>query len=262
MAISVDTVYKTVLLILNKEQRGFITPVEFNSLATQVQLEIFEKYFEDFNQQFRSPQNNSEYGNRFDNLDERMSIFKDNVALNFVNLFPNKSYYTSPSSIYYIGDLFFQNETTGKSYIMERVDPGEALLRNNSNYTQPSPINPIYTQQGGYSGGSSPGATKIDVYGPNDNALNLNSVRALCIRKPQDPVWAYEVGSVGQYEYSPIGGPTVIPTTGPVDFDLHVEEQTDVIIQILMYAGVIIRDPQIVQNASQMVQQENINEKS
>ena len=45
MAISVDTVYKTVLSILNKEQRGYLTPDEFNRIATQVQLEIFEKLF-------------------------------------------------------------------------------------------------------------------------------------------------------------------------------------------------------------------------
>ena len=37
MAISVDTVYKTVLLILNKEQRGYMTPDEFNKIGTQVQ---------------------------------------------------------------------------------------------------------------------------------------------------------------------------------------------------------------------------------
>jgi hypothetical protein len=51
MAISVDTVYKTVLLILNKEQRGYMTPDEFNKTATQVQLETFENYFESLNQQ-------------------------------------------------------------------------------------------------------------------------------------------------------------------------------------------------------------------
>ena len=50
MAINVDTVYKTVLLILNKEQRGYMTPDEFNKIGQQVQLEIFEKYFEDLNQ--------------------------------------------------------------------------------------------------------------------------------------------------------------------------------------------------------------------
>ena len=30
MAINVNTVYQTVLLILNKEQRGYMTPLEFN----------------------------------------------------------------------------------------------------------------------------------------------------------------------------------------------------------------------------------------
>ena len=48
MAINVNTVYTTVLSILNKEQRGYLTPYEFNQLATQVQLEIFENFFEDY----------------------------------------------------------------------------------------------------------------------------------------------------------------------------------------------------------------------
>ena len=41
MALNVNTVYTTVLSILNKEQRGYLTPYEFNQIATQVQLEIF-----------------------------------------------------------------------------------------------------------------------------------------------------------------------------------------------------------------------------
>jgi len=256
MAVSVDTVYKTVLYILNKEQRGFITPDEFNKLGEQVQLEIFEKYFEDFNQQFRVPQNNSEYGNRLDNLDEKMSIFKDDIALNFINLFPATSYWTTPSSIYFIGNLYFQNETTGKSYLMERVDPGEAILRNNSNYTKPTSIHPIYTQQGAFGGGGEP--TRINLYGPNPDDFNLNSVRSICIRKPNAPIWGYNVIAAGQ---PGAGAYTNDPLT-TVDFELHPEEQTNIIMQILMYAGVVIRDPQIVQNAAQMMNQEQINEKS
>jgi hypothetical protein len=76
MAINVNTVYTTVLSILNKEQRGYITPDEFNKTATQVQLEIFEKYFEDLNQQLRVPQTDNEYANRQLNLDTAMSTFK------------------------------------------------------------------------------------------------------------------------------------------------------------------------------------------
>ena len=38
--INVNTVYKSVLSILNKEQRGFLTPDEFNKLAKQAQLNL------------------------------------------------------------------------------------------------------------------------------------------------------------------------------------------------------------------------------
>jgi len=76
MAINVNTVYQTVLMILNKEQRGYMTPTEFNTVATQVQLEIFEKYFDDLNQQLRIPQADTDYADRQENIDEKLAIFK------------------------------------------------------------------------------------------------------------------------------------------------------------------------------------------
>ena len=50
MAVSIDTVYQRVLAAANKEQRGYITPLEFNLLANQAQLGIFEQYFYDLDQ--------------------------------------------------------------------------------------------------------------------------------------------------------------------------------------------------------------------
>ena len=76
MAVNVDQVYKTVLLITNKEQRGYLTPSEFNRLATQVQLEIIDTYFETINQQTRVLQNETEYANRLKNAQEQLDIFK------------------------------------------------------------------------------------------------------------------------------------------------------------------------------------------
>ena len=76
MAVNVNTVYKTTLLILNKEQRGYITPDEFNKISIQVQREILEQYFEELNQQLRVPQNTDEYANRIDNLQEKIDVFK------------------------------------------------------------------------------------------------------------------------------------------------------------------------------------------
>ena len=50
MAVSIDTVYQRVLAFANKEQRGYITPQEFNIFAENAQLEIFEQYFYDLAQ--------------------------------------------------------------------------------------------------------------------------------------------------------------------------------------------------------------------
>ena len=45
--ISIDTVYQRVLALANKEQRGYITPLEYNLHANQAQQLIFEQYFYD-----------------------------------------------------------------------------------------------------------------------------------------------------------------------------------------------------------------------
>jgi len=49
MPINVDTVYQTVQALANKEQRGYLTPQEFNLFAIQAQRDIFEQYFYDLN---------------------------------------------------------------------------------------------------------------------------------------------------------------------------------------------------------------------
>jgi hypothetical protein len=85
MAINVNTVYQTVLLILNKEQRGYMTPVEFNKIGNQAQLEIFENYFDSLNQQIRRPQVNTDYADRIVNLDEKISIFKTSGPAQYIN---------------------------------------------------------------------------------------------------------------------------------------------------------------------------------
>ena len=59
--VNIDTVYQRVLAIANKEQRGYITPLEFNLMANQAQLAVFEQYFYDINQNERSPGNSRQY---------------------------------------------------------------------------------------------------------------------------------------------------------------------------------------------------------
>ena len=82
--INVNSVYQTVLLILNQQQRGYITPDEFNKIGTQAQLNIFEAYASDLNQQYRLQQNDTEYSNRIKNIEEKLQFFQTSGIATFV----------------------------------------------------------------------------------------------------------------------------------------------------------------------------------
>ena len=78
MAINIDKVYQRVLAIANKEQRGYITPQEFNLFANQAQMNIFEQYFYDINQFDRTRGNSTEYADISSILEEKIAPFKVN----------------------------------------------------------------------------------------------------------------------------------------------------------------------------------------
>jgi len=66
--VNIDTVYQRVLALANKEQRGYVTPLEFNLLANQAQLDIFEQYFYDINQFAVIDDIGAEYSDAVDTL--------------------------------------------------------------------------------------------------------------------------------------------------------------------------------------------------
>lgn len=81
MAVNIDTVYQTVLAIANKEQRGYITPLEFNLLASKAQRNIFEQYFYDINKFNRMPGNSTEFSDMLYILEEKIAPFRVNDEL-------------------------------------------------------------------------------------------------------------------------------------------------------------------------------------
>ena len=80
MAISVNSVYRTVLSILNKEGRGYLTPDQFNKIGAQVQLELLEKTFFDYNRAMNKKKGfavNDEYADLSKNLKENKQNCKN-----------------------------------------------------------------------------------------------------------------------------------------------------------------------------------------
>jgi len=76
MAVNIDTVYQRVQAIANKEQRGYITPQEFNLHANQAQMDIFEQYFYDLEFFLTQPSNDTTYADMVDMLNEKIDIFE------------------------------------------------------------------------------------------------------------------------------------------------------------------------------------------
>ena len=241
MAINVNTVYQTVLLILNKEQRGYMTPTEFNSVATQVQLEIFEKYFDDLNQQLRVPQADTDYADRQENIDEKLAIFKTFGDATYTTVgglsyfvLPGLDAYGSLVDFYRLGNVLYNDEK-----VLQRLDRHEFYYANQSKLTKPSTINPAYLYEN----------QKLFV----KPTSIIDRIKVDYIRKPNNIVWAFDVGGLGQYQNI---------AANSVDFELHESEQSEVILKVLLYAGIVIRDPQIVQAAAAQVQADEVNKKS
>ena len=304
MAINVDKVYKTVLLIINKEQRGYLTPDEFNKIATQVQLEIFESYFETLNQQMRLPQNESEYGDRYKTVQEKLDILKVLGAATYVAGTPN--YFTTPNtSGVASGTQTFATVNTQTAYTLTTITQAQ-VADSNVVVTLNGVAYANYNITGGVfnltAGSIAAGSTLLITLYPHDfyklgtvlykddkevQAIQRNELAQMnmsTITKPSEyfPVYVYEENKIIIYpqtidanitvtylrkpgdviwNFSNATGYYVWQPTTSVDFELDVSEQSTVILEILKYAGITIKDPMIVQAASQELAANEINEK-
>ena len=256
MAISVDTVYKTVLYILNKEQRGYITPDEFNKLGTQVQLEIFENYFEELNQQLRVGGNSSDYADRVKKLEEKTNRFFTSESLTVTQAageyWANASLTGLGNAVHRLGNIEYvehRDAAIGIDEIpleLEEANQADFSLARRSKLTRPNSMWPMFFIVDTW--------VRILPANVTSGVPPYKSYIINYIRKPAGPAWGYTVnGTTGAYMYN-AGTST--------DFEIDDTDQTDLILKILQYCGVIIRDPQIVQTATQIAQQDDLMEKS
>jgi hypothetical protein len=347
MSINVNTVYTTVLTILNKEQRGYLTPFEFNNVANQVQLEIFEKFFEDYNQYTRMPQTDVEFASRMDHIMEEFQVFE--TSANASNT-PTTNIYNQPSDLHRFGSASWNKGTnsppieilTNKVYnqikLSDLTQPSDNLpvAKYNKNQLTVFPDTTPYASSDvtfnyirkpdlvrwGYFAGSlgqfiydsttfnpgllnngynilssvspnlsaaasslaqtvvEPGVTTgVTIVKANASATGLKLNLAITLGSGittlsiNTPGTGYSVGDKITFNASDFGGTTSAVCTlsagdfnsgstyGSTNFEISDSQQTEVILEILKYSGIIIRDPQIVQAASQELAQEEVNSK-
>ena len=216
--VNINNVYQKVLALANKEQRGYITPQEFNLFADHAQMEMFEQYFYDLNQLSRINSNSKEYSDIVDNLNEKISFFE------VINATVTNSGTTLTAStgteIYRVGTVMHVDVE------IEEVQRNQLLYINKSPLTKPTDARPIYVREN---------ENTIRIYPASITAATFDY-----IKRPITPNWMYVV-----VNDKPLYNPT-----GSVDFELHASEETELVYRILALAGIAVEKPQLTQVAA------------
>ena len=223
--INVNKVYRSVLSIINKEQRGYLTPDQFNKIARQVQLDIFENTFYEYNKSLNNNKSfkiNEEYANTPRFIKEKIDLFSIKSTLTATSGVVQLPSPVTDTEIYRIIGV----STASNNSILE-ASKAEIYTLVKSKLTKPTVNYPIYCRTG----------YTLNVYPTTIASVNIDY-----IRMPLDPKWGYiTAGVAGNYQYDSVNS---------VNFELHPSEEVTLIIGILQYAGVTIKDSDIVSVAT------------
>ena len=233
MAISVNRVYQTVLALANKEQRGYITPQEFNLFAEHAQNEIFEQYFYDLNQALRAPVGNSTV------TSDLRDITEEKIAMHMTSVMgqiPGGGDTVGPipiaeGGIYRLESVLVTYDAGITFTIAEEMESAsEIYLYQNSPLARPSMSRPMFTR---FLSQSDEGdAVNIRIYPAPTDQLAVMTIHYIV--KPRPPRWTYVL--IGN---DPIYNPAADDAR---DFHLHPSEEKDLILKILQLSGVSIKD--------------------
>lgn len=226
----INSVRNTVLFLLNKDNRGYVSPLEFDYFAKQAQLEIFEQYFSDYSravaaQNLRKKALN--YGDSVSHIQNKIDIFTKNASLTY-----DTDHFNTPDDLYKLINVVYGGK------IVQEVANHKYDMIVNSNLTKPSVTYPIYKRI--------------------NNSLFVSpesittTVSANYIRKPQDPHWGHTM----------LDGDPVYNEDSSTDFEIPASDETELVIKICKLAGLSIREADVVQLAMNEEQSNFVKENS
>ena len=236
MAVSVDTVYQRVLALANKEQRGYITPQEFNLLANQAQMSLFESYFYHKNTREIADANKSkelDESNISELIDMKLRPFSRVLSLNdSATVYPTTITVSGTAyPVFKTGRVFHGGD------VAQKVSLNELEQYRRSIRHALSADSPIYAD-------SPVDGDDIIVF--NGGAVVTSSVDVECFRVPIPANWAYVV----------VNGKALYNSYAATDFELHRSEEDTLVNKILELAGIVINKPGLTTTISQLSQGE------
>ena len=234
MAVSVDTVYQRVLALANKEQRGYITPQEFNLLANQAQMTIFESYFNLKSAKVKVAANDTNLVDETDMIelmDMKLAPFQSYEAVTSGHTFPTTVTVDSVAyDVFQTGIVFLGDEPCQKVSIAE----AQRLKKSLRHMATTADQAPIYAD-------NRITGRDIVVYAGSTQEETSN-VTVECFRVPKPVNWAYVV----------VNSKALYNSYAAVDFEFHISEEDTLVYRILELAGIVMNKTGLAGTAGNM----------
>lgn len=227
----INSVRETVHDFLEKNNRGWLKPERFNNYAYLAQMEIFESYFYDY-ARWLVKQNRRESGSQYADIPRQLREKLDRFLVNDATMNYNTDRFETPANCYRVLDLYFGGD------FIDEVSVRRLRLLNKSNLTAPSETYPVFVRE-------------EDDYLVYPTTIN-SDVTVDYIRTPAIPKWTYNTVS---------GNPIFNPSASDYqDFEIHPSDEARLVVKILGYAGLSIREADVVQYAEMNEAQKKQNE--
>tara|TARA_R100001015_G_C4632316_1_gene195719 strand:- start:3480 stop:4226 length:747 start_codon:yes stop_codon:yes gene_type:complete len=234
--VDVNVVYQKVLTIANKEQRGYITPQEFNLLADKAQLDIINNHFHAFKMAQVKPKNQTEAFDEGEMLRDKLSYIKIKESIP-INSISEIGYVAVPKKCYMVSTVYLNlivNDETGERRLIEvtEVDSNRLLDMKQHPLTAPTTTRPVFKR---YKSGS---GVFLEIH-PDPTETGSSSVTIEYFKKPDSPNWSYVIVSEKPlYNYN-----------NSTHFTLPPSDEEALVTRILQLAGVAMESPELQQAA-------------
>lgn len=231
----INDVRNTVLSVLNKNNYGYISPSDFNLYAKNAQMEMYEEYFSSYNKTINAENarlSGTDYADIESPLAETLETFIHTDTLTQVTVATNQYYYpslvTTGHNAYMVSKIEIYNSLMPNVRLgeAEKVSVSKINMLVDSIYTTPNTKYPAYTLIGDI----------VTVYPETINGVN--SVQCTYFSYPADPKWTY---------ITLVNGEPAFDQSQPdyQDFELPLEDSYKLVMKILQYCGVSIRESEV-----------------
>tara|TARA_R100000781_G_scaffold47616_1_gene31985 strand:+ start:1349 stop:2080 length:732 start_codon:yes stop_codon:yes gene_type:complete len=238
MAVDINRVYQKVLALANKEQRGYITPQEFNLFADQAQLDIFENYFHKTKMAEMKPKNQMDYADEVEMLEEKLHPFHVDETVN-----TGTSELTLPTDTHKIINV------TRDGNQVTQVNKNQIAYTENNPLLKASVTRSVFVREdsGIITIYPAPSSATYDTDTTTDGLVDQESFEVSYYKRPTRPSWGYVI----------INDKALYNSNTSTNFELHGSEEEKIVNKILMLAGLTIKQPDVQQSAAAVLQMNN-----